>query len=1002
MKIVKRDMQALWATHVGNRVSSALHDATGIVLRENPEEFYLDEGLMSKLGKGNSIANRTETLTWEDIIDSRDIESAKTFFQNPQGTLRVRLLGWGGQLHHFQLRGMVQDDIVILGFFDTTAFVHTTQELAQKEEYLKQLLVNSGDLLFVVDAQLHIVQYYHSPDDSDLYVSPEAFLGRSLFELGFPEPAQGIITGALQRTADTGKRSLADYHLDMPTGRQWYSMIATRHICPGDGIQIICTVRNVTERVQAEAKVKESNKKFELFFRNSMAGFFFMMLDEPVLWDDTVDKNSVLEYVFSHQRITKVNQAMLEQYGASEDQLIGLTPDDFFRHDGLHGRQVWRDLFDNGRAILQTDERRMDGKQFWVEGEYICMYDDAGRIIGHFGVQRDITKRRLAELALEEAREKAQVAVQAKGRFLAHMSHELRTPLNGIIGFSELLANSDLANPMRQYAEFTHQSAKLLLGVVNNVLDFSRLDAGKMTLVETECDPWLVARESLDAVVYQAHQKGLELHLDLDPSVPSLVRLDATRLRQVLVNLLGNSVKFASSGDVELKLDFDQSQNLIHFSVRDNGPGVAADLKDHIFQAFSSTGYSSESSTGLGLTIASQLVDLMGGNLQLRDEKLQGSTFFFSIPVAIVDARPHHYEWSRQFERALILESTSTGARVLGRMLQGLALESQTVRTLDEFREKLFEQHYDLILVDEKFYGTGQMSFLQQSSHQDSFIVVTCRLTDNMPFVPDVYSGIPIRKMTRPADPISMDRLLKERKGPGSAHRSGKSGHYKILVAEDNPVNLSLAKQLLQNILPASRILEARNGEEAIKKVTEENPDLAFMDIHMPGLDGLETTKQIRRWNRTLPIVAITAATLDDEDQKCLEAGMNDFVSKPLLQKDLMETLDRWLPVRDVESAIDRLQKGTGLDTEVIQELVSEGIASLKADLLKLDSCLKNEDQEGVRKWLHHMRGTALSLQLNSLAAYMQELGNGPYPESILPEIGRSLEELKEAFQRHG
>jgi len=995
---VNEDMHALWVRLMENQPLSGLQDGTAILQKSDPERFFIEERLRNSLGRGRQSSTDPSTdLSWAELIHSDDLARAMEFFQNPAGRIQLRMIGWGGQIRHYIVRGNLHDELVLLAFFDATDFVHTSQELAQKEQYMHQLLVESGDLLFVVDQNLQIIQYYHAPDDSDLFISPEQYMGRSIFELGFPEEPLRIISSAVQRTADTGKRSFADYHLDLPTGRQWFNMVTARHTCPRDGIQIICTVRNVTERIQAEMQIKESNQRFELFFRNSLAGFFFMMLDEPVTWNDTIDKESTLDYVFSHQRITKVNKAMLDQYGAGEESLLGLTPADFFRHDELHGKQVWRELFDNGQAILQTDERRMDGTPFWVEGDYICMYDDEGRIVGHFGVQRDITERKRAERELEEAREKAEIAVQAKGRFLAHMSHELRTPLNGIIGFSELLADSDLGSPARQYAEFAHESAKLLLSVVNNVLDFSRLDAGKMQLMPVEADPWDLARQALDTVVYQAHQKGLELHLNLDPMLPSLLYVDATRLKQVLVNLLGNSVKFSSSGDVELKLDFDSSNQTIHFSVRDNGPGIAPDIRDHIFQAFRGTEYSADSSTGLGLTIASQIVELMGGELQLMDEKMKGSTFFFSIPVHVLDSEPRKFNWASGIEKVLIAEGSSTGIQAMSRVLQSQRFDLMTVRNLEELGSRLATNPFDLIIIDEQFYGAGLKTFLQQSASSDATVIFTCRLTDNMPFIPDSISGLKIRKITRPLDPVSLERLFRETSSKEVQKRPFKQ--HRILVAEDNQVNLSLTRHMLESMLPGIQIIEARNGEEALKQTMEKKPDLVFLDIHMPGMSGIEAARQIRRWNQNVPIIAVTAATLDRERERCLEAGMNDFLSKPLLRKDFLDILNRWLSLDRSESIVDQISAKTGLDYAVVREILREAIVSLEKDLSMMEESRNAKDPSRMQKVLHHMKGTALSMQFASFAQFLENLIKDSGDMAQIGEIANWIRRIKDSVE---
>ncbi|MBU41748.1 MAG: hypothetical protein CMN76_00895 [Spirochaetaceae bacterium] len=978
--------------------TDGLLDGAGIINPKDFSDFQFNRSFWNCLGRSESRENHSAL---DDLIFPEDMHRARQFFSSPGAAISLRFLTWSGEVRHFRVTGELQDEYCVVGFVDITDHIHVEQALERNETYFRQLLSSSGDLLFVLDLDFHFVQYFHRPDDVEQLVTPSDFLGRTIFEIGFPDDALGIIAKTLRRTADTGKRSYAEYSLNMPAGTEWYSMVASRHDSAEDGVQIICMVRNVTEKVQADFKLKENAKRFELFFKNSLAGFFFMMLDEPIEWNETTNKDAALEYVFSHQRITKVNQAMLDQYGATEDSFIGLTPADFFAHDLLHGKQVWREFFDTGRALLQTDERKMDGTPIWIEGDYICMYDDQGRIVGHFGVQRDITRRKQAEQELEMAREKAEMAVRLRGEFLAHMSHELRTPLNGIIGFSDLLTRSPLSGSARQYAELAHQSAQLLLGIVNNVLDFSRLDAGKTETILSDEDPSRVARRAVDSVVFQAHKKGLELHLDLDPGLPSLVRLDAVHLQQILVNLLGNSVKFCEVGEIELKLEYLDTAERIRFYVTDTGPGIEASTRDSLFEAFQrGEKAGAETGTGLGLTIASQLVELLGGELKIREGEMTGTTFFFDIPVTPLDRSPADARLPDHIKRAAVAVPGSTGARLIRRILEGQGIQVITADNLQNLRSRLEGNSFDLILVDERLYGAGLEAVLSIQADKRPPVVLLQRVSEETMPLPDL-ARTELLRVPLPLDLSFLSRTLLKASHDREFLRPEPSRGWKgtVLVAEDNLVNRSLTRHMLQSIVPGVHILEAKDGKEALRLATENEPDLIFLDLQMPDMDGLETARHLRRWQpgAKLPIIALTAATMDGEREKAFEAGMSDFLAKPVARADFERTVKKWLkPAEQSSDLCQKVMSNTGLDEEAARSLLAEAARALRNDLLALETSLGHGQDETARRIMHHMRGTALGLYLEEtgqiLGSMQRKSKSGESVQEDLSSLRKSLD----------
>jgi len=551
--------------------------------------------------------------------------------------------------------------------------------------------------------------------------------------------------------------------------------------------------------------------------------------------------------------------------------------------------------------------------------------DTLGRLQGVLAIYRDITASKRADAELLKANEAAEAASGAKSTFLATMSHEIRTPMNGILGMTELALDSDLTSDQRENLELVHVSAESLLAVINDILDFSKIEAGKMEFESIPFDLRESLGETMKTLGFRAHQKGLELVYDVRPDVPAALLGDPGRLRQILVNLVGNAIKFTEQGEILVSVarESETSEAVsLHFSVRDTGVGIPAEKQEKIFEAFSQADGSMTrkyGGTGLGLTICGRLVELMGGHLWLESQTGLGSTFHFTAhlgiqTVALEPPTPLHPAQLRDLP-VLIVDDNSTNRRVLAEMLSRWGMKPTSVeggraalRALQIAKER--ERPFALILLDGHMPEIDGFTLAQQIQNHPDLVRTTimmltsadqlgdatrCRkLGISAYFVKPVRQSELLNMMCKSLQGASKERAIIPR--TQDAPRGAESLP-RVLVAEDNPVNQTLARRLLEK--RGFDVSVAQDGRAALAALHEQRFDLLFMDVQMPDMDGLEATAAIRRQEELtgdhVPIVAMTAHALKGDQERCLAAGMDAYVSKPIRQDELYAVIESTL-----------------------------------------------------------------------------------------------------------
>ena len=673
--------------------------------------------------------------------------------------------------------------------------------------------------------------------------------------------------------------------------------------------------------------IRERNRQLEVMVHNRTRE----LADERNLLKTLID--IIPDRIFikdNKSRFVLNNKSHLHALGAEkQDDILGKTDLDVYPSElSVKFYEEDKNIMKTGIPLINNEKKikyLADNCTYWLSVTKVPFKDSDGKVKGIVGISHDITESKKIEEKLKSAKLAAEEASKAKSEFLANMSHEIRTPMNGILGMSEIVLGTELSKQQYDYINIVKQSAVSLLDLLNDILDFSKIEAGKLELEIIDFDLRKVLETVTSTMAVQVYLKDIELICNLDDSTtPTALKGDPNRLRQILVNLVGNAIKFTEAGEIVIGAELKKSDEgnnscLIHFYVKDTGIGIPEEKLKNIFDSFSQVDASTTrkyGGTGLGLTISKKLIEMMNGEIWVESRYEHGSTFHFTCLFEHGATEDDNTVLERveslECRHALIVDDNSTNCLILKNTLKSWGMTCDIAGSAREGleilkNENLSDTPYCLILLDCSMPEMDGFEFAKIVRSDIKYgsikIIMMSSIGENAELgkrKTDINSYL--------QKPVLQDDLLKTilftfgetkniNKTKKSRQENEKNGKLRILLTEDNIVNQKVATSILSKW--GHKISVANDGNEAIKALRENEFDIVFMDIQMPGMDGIEATKQVRKsesseLNKNIPIIAMTAHAMKGDREKFLDAGMNDYVSKPINIDELKNAIKKY------------------------------------------------------------------------------------------------------------
>ena len=762
-------------------------------------------------------------------------------------------------------------------------------------------------------------------------------------------------------------------------------------------------IRHIQTRSRADRALVESESKYRDLFENA---------------------SDLIQSVSADGRFRYVNPAWRKALGYSEKEIGGMNFLDVV-HPAYHEQcsELFRKLIAGEEAgRVEVLFVMKGGGLLPLEGSVTCRFED-GKPVATRGIFRDVREQKRVEQEMRQARDAAETASRTKSDFLANVSHEIRTPLNGIIGMTELTLGTPVTAEQREYLSMIRSSADTLLNVVNDVLDFSKIEAGRLDFESVEFRLSECVGDLMKGLAFRAHEKKLELAYEIPPEVPELLVGDAARLSQVIVNLVGNAIKFTDHGEVVLRVELEsqrEAEARLHFSVADTGIGIPRERQKAIFESFSQADASTTrryGGTGLGLAIASRLVELMQGTIWVESELGRGSTFHFTATVGVsrtlLAERRSEGDRSLAGVRALIVDDNATNRRFLEdlfahwEMTPATAGDGSAALAALE-RASQSGAAFDLLVTDflmPDMDGFGLLERLRANPAFSRLPVVLLSSAGPHHVARSRELGVSAH-LIKPAKQSELREAVTTALGKSRAAEpvpsaldetaAAKHAPLSILLAEDNPVNQKLATRVLE--MSGHAVTVAATGREALSALASGAFDLILMDVQMPEMDGLDATAAIREQERQsgghIPIIAMTAHAMAGDRERCLAGGMDGYVTKPLHLESLWKAITECVP-NAVRSSVSKAGKPDGPggngsfdesallshvagDQALMREVAKLFLEEAPRQMEAIRRAIEQRDRKGLEFSAHSFKGSAGHLaarRASELAGRLETMG---------------------------
>ena len=910
------------------------HSATGIVLVQHVSElFMVNKAAISIFGLDHLSYDEILHYTFADVIKPEYLEEArrnrKALLAGEIDSYRMEVecvhssgrVIWCSMVCSLFKDGLTDQNLIINQIEDITQ-QKNLEILAQKSAArFKRAFENSPNGMAVVDLHGDWVMINKNLAQMVGYTSDE-LLDLSLEEITHPDDRANdvaLFTDILNKKMDSYRIEKRYIHKN---GRLVHCFLTVSALYDENGHinSLIGQVVDMTENIKDKKELQRSLRDLQVVL-------------------DATSEVVIIETDLNHI-IRKFNKGAENLLGYAAEEVVGkVTPQVF--HIAQEIEDCQKSLEEKYNQPIDADEvftyAYSMGDRCSTEWTYVHkngntfvgqlitsgVYDENGILKGYLGIATDISGLKKMEESLRQAKLKAEAANKSKSEFLANMSHEIRTPLNGVIGFTDLLLKTSLNESQMQYAQTAYSSAVSLLDLINDILDFSKIEAGKLELGQERVDLTDVCARTVEMIKQAAHQKGLEILLNLPNDFDNFVLADALRLRQILINLISNAVKFTHKGEIELKVrQLGQVKKTgkmrYHFSLRDTGIVIAPQNLKKIFRAFDQEDSSTtrkDGGTGLGLTISNKLLGLMKSELKVQSELGVGTTFSFTVDFDTLEGNDEKQTLKRNFKRVLVVDDNKNNRIILGEMLKARGLEvSHVSNGVDAIEVLERDTQFDLAIVDYHMpylNGIDLIAHLRQELkiNKSQLAIAMMHSSGHDQEIAERSKDLDIDfKLVKPVLREQLMEYLEsiedvaekspETKEPNQREMDLKSLKLTVLFAEDNPVNKFLTRTILNKVIPEATILEADNGEDAVEVFKNNTVDLVLMDIQMPVMSGFEATHEIRnleQGTRRTPIIALTARAIKGERERCLEYDMDEYLGKPIVLEDLKTCISRVL-----------------------------------------------------------------------------------------------------------